>query len=342
MMDADRHGGSTSSRRRFLTSASALSAASLVGLLPSARAEPPPEVTRIRLIDTPAICRAPEYLAEELLRMEGFSDIQHVRMETGTGPELLADGRADITMWDVPGTIPVLDAGKPIVVLSGVHAGCYELIGSERVRAIRDLKGKKVSIYAIGGGDHILLSSMLAYVGMDPRRDVEWVVPETYADTMRVFVEGQVDAFMAFAPQPQELRARKIGWVIVDTARDRPWSQYFCCTVSANKDFTVRYPIATKRALRVFLKAADICSREPERAARMLVDKGYETRYDLALEVLKGLPYSRWREANPEDTLRFHMLRLHEVGMIHTNPNKLVAQGSDWRFLNELKRELKT
>ncbi len=53
------------------------------------------------------------------------------------------------------------------------------------------------------------------------------------------------------------------------------------------------------------------------------------------------LAYSRWREANPEDTLRFYGLRLHEVGMIKTNPNKLIAQGTDWRFLNELKRELK-
>ena len=44
---------------------------------------------------------------------------------------------------------------------------------------------------------------------------------------------------------------------------------------------------------------------------------------------------------DPDDTLRFLALRLHEVGMIKTNPNKLIAQGTDWRFLNELKRELK-
>ena len=48
-----------------------------------------------------------------------------------------------------------------------------------------------------------------------------------------------------------------------------------------------------------------------------------------------------WREANPEDTLRFYALRLHEVGMLKTNPNKLIAQGTDWRFLNELKSEIK-
>ena len=56
---------------------------------------------------------------------------------------------------------------------------------------------------------------------------------------------------------------------------------------------------------------------------------------------MKNIPYNRWREDNPEDTLRFHSLRLHEVGMIKSSPQKLIAQGTDWRFLNEIKRELK-
>jgi NitT/TauT family transport system substrate-binding protein len=109
----------------------------------------------------------------------------------------------------------------------------------------------------------------------------------------------------------------------------------------ANREFVARHPVATKRALRALLKAADICAQEPERAARFLVTKGYEPRYEIGLEVLKSLPYDQWRKANPEDTLRFHALRLHEVGMIKSDPKKIIAQGTDWRFLNELKRELK-
>jgi NitT/TauT family transport system substrate-binding protein len=104
----------------------------------------------------------------------------------------------------------------------------------------------------------------------------------------------------------------------------------------------VRNPIATKRTLRAILKAADICAVDPQSAARYLVTKGYEPRYEIGLEVLKSLPYARWRQSNPEDTLRFHALRLHEFGMIKSSPQKLIAQGTDWRFLNELKKELKT
>jgi NitT/TauT family transport system substrate-binding protein len=99
--------------------------------------------------------------------------------------------------------------------------------------------------------------------------------------------------------------------------------------------------VATKRALRAILMANSICAVEPERVARHLVDNGFVERYDYALQTLKEIPYSRWREYDPEDTFRFYGLRLHEAGLIKTNPNRLIAQGTDWRFLNELKKELK-
>ena len=110
---------------------------------------------------------------------------------------------------------------------------------------------------------------------------------------------------------------------------------------TARRDFVREHPVATKRALRAFLKAADLCAQEPERVAKFLVSKGFGPRYEVGLEVLKSLPYNLWRQANPEDTLRFHALRLHEVGMIKSSPNQIIAEGTDWRFLNELKRELK-
>ena len=330
------------SRREFLAGTSMIGAATLLGLPRTAAAEPPPETTKIRFLHAPAICIAPLYLAEELLRLEGFTEVQFV--EPGTtypGARDLATGRADMAMWDIPGLIPHMDAEKPIVLFAGVHAGCFELFGNEHVHTIGDLKGKTLAVSVIGGSEYVFLSSMLAYVGIDPRRDVTWIQGEKLRDAMRLFSEGDADAFLGFAPQPQELRAKRIGHVIVNTAQDRPWANYYCCAVAGNRDFVQRNPIATKRVIRAILKGADICAQEPDRAARFMAAKGYEPRYEIGLEVLKSLPYARWRESNPEDTLRFHALRLHEVGMIKSSPQKLIAQGTDWRFLNELKRELK-
>ena len=156
-----------------------------------------------------------------------------------------------------------------------------------------------------------------------------------------MFAAGKIDAFLGFPPEPQELRARKIGHAIFNTAIDGPWSQYFCCLLGGNRDFVRQYPVATKRAIRAILKATDFCGTEPERAARQLVDKGFTSRYDYALQTLIDNPYDKWREYDPEDTLRFYALRLHEAELIKSSPQKIIAGNTDWRFLNELKRELK-
>ena len=130
-----------------------------------------------------------------------------------------------------------------------------------------------------------------------------------------------------FPPDPQELRARKVGHVVVNSAVDRPWSQYFCCMVVANREFVRKHPVATKRALRAILKGADICALEPERAARALVDGGFTPRYDYALQTMKDVPYDKWRAYDPEDTVRFYALRLHEAGMIKSSPQKTHRAG---------------
>ena len=154
-------------------------------------------------------------------------------------------------------------------------------------------------------------------------------------------MEGKIDAFLASPPELQEVRAKNIGHVIVSSINDRPWSQYYCCMLATSTEFTRKYPIATKRALRAILKAADLCASDPKRAAQLMVDRGFATRYDYALQALSEIRYDVWRDFDPEDSLRFYALRLHEAGLIKATPEKLIAEHTDWRFLNELKRELK-
>jgi NitT/TauT family transport system substrate-binding protein len=92
------------------------------------------------------------------------------------------------------------------------------------------------------------------------------------------------------------------------------------------------------------MKATDMCAPEPERLARFLVDKGYTPNYKYALQTMKEMAaaYGNWREYDPEDTVRFYALQLQEIGMIKSSPQKIIAQGTDWRFIKELKKELKT
>jgi NitT/TauT family transport system substrate-binding protein len=111
--------------------------------------------------------------------------------------------------------------------------------------------------------------------------------------------------------------------------------------VYAHRAFVQQSPVATKRALRAVLKAADLCTSGPERAAQFFVDKGSTKSYDYARKTMQEVVYRQWREYNPEDTVRFYALRLQEAGMLKRTPQKIIAQGTDWRFFNELKRELK-
>jgi len=331
------------SRREFM---SGLTLAGTAGLLAVRRepvaAEARPETATLRIASRrPLVCHAPLFEAEELLRAEGFTDVQYVMKSTALElRQAVATGEAHITMAFAAPTIVLIDGGDPIVLLAGVHVGCLELFGNDRVRTIRDLKGKTVSVPVLGDSQHVLISTMAAHVGLDPRKDINWVT-HPHTDAVRLLAEGRIDALMAVPPEAQMLRAKKIGKAFVNTMMDRPWSQYFCCIALGNRDFVQKQPVATKRALRAILKAAEICAREPERIARLLVDRGYTPNYEYALEALKEMDYNKWREYDPEDTVRFFALRLQEAGMIKASPKRILAQGTNWRFLKELKKEFK-
>ena len=216
--------------------------AGLLGWPPGqACGEPPPETTRLRLYHSTSICVAPQYIVGELLKAERFTDIKYVKMTTAGISKALASGEIDVSLHFVAPLVIRLDAGDPVTVLGGVHPGCFELFGTDRVRVIRDLKGKTVATPELGGPAHLFL----------------------------------------------------------------------------------------------------ICALEPDRAARALVDGGFASRYDYALQTMKEVPCNKWRVYDPEDSVRFYALRLHEAGMIKSTPQRLIAQGTDWRILNELKKELK-
>jgi NitT/TauT family transport system substrate-binding protein len=332
---------SRQSRRRALAIFSSVAGVSLVGGPNVFAQQAPPETTTIRIAKIAGICISPQYVADELLRAEGFTDIRYVATGAGIQTSLsLARGEVDFTANYAPTLIVPIDAGEPITIVGGEHIGCFELFAKEGIRTITDLKGKNVGVQHLGSGQHTFLSTMAAYVGLNPVKDINWVTSVS-PKPMELFAEGKIDAFLGFPPDPQELRARNIGRVIVNSTNDRPWSQYFCCVLAAHRDYARNYPVATKRAMRAILKAADLCATEPMRVAQRIVDGGFSARYDYALQALTEIPYTNWREYDLDDAIRFYSLRLREAGMIKSSPNKIIADGTDSRFWNQLKRELK-
>jgi NitT/TauT family transport system substrate-binding protein len=330
------------SRRRFLESTAVAGTAGLLGVSDSAHAEPPPETQTVhlsRLFD--ATCEAAKNVAADLLRAEGFTEVRYIDAEPGVDTAVqLARGDLDFDYNFPPVLITSIESGVPIKVLTGMHSGCLELIANDTIRSVADLKGKRVGVDRFTGHPHVLVTIMAANVGLDPVHDIEWVEGGDIAP-MQLFIDGKIDAFLGTAPEPQQMRARKMGHSIVNSALDRPWSQYYCCMLATKADYLDRHPVATKRVMRALLKAADLCVSNPQWVARQMVDRGFATDYELALETLNEARYDRWREYDPEDTLRFFALRMHEAGFIKSSPQAIIASGTDWRFLDELKREMK-
>ena len=161
--------------------------------------------------------------------------------------------RVDFASIYASQSVRAIDAGEPVTLLAGVMVGCFELFAREGIRSIAELKGRSIGVQTAGSLSQQLVTLMAAQVGLDPVKDIHWVTDPS-VKPIELFVEGKIDAFLGFPPAPQDLRARHIGHVIVNSGVDRPWSQYFCCMMAGNRTMSGTYPIATKRVLRAILK----------------------------------------------------------------------------------------
>ena len=332
-------------RRTFLAGLSAAGGAGLIGTSTPAWAEPPPETTSVRLprYVGGAYCWAGLYLAGELLRAEGFTDVRYVQGDKSVDHSVwIARGEMDFSMNYVPVHLASIEAGVPIKVLGGLHSGCLELIANDSVDSITDLRGKRVACYDPDSPRYVLVSLMAALCRARSRQRHRMGHRARKSGDGGRFRRRKVRCIPRPAARVQELRAKKIGHTILNTTIDPPWSQHFCCMISATADYVNNYPIATKRVLRAIFKGADLCASNPSLVAQQMVDRGFVPSYDYAQQVLNDIRYDRWRDYDAEASLLFYALRMHETGMIKSSPQQIIENGTDFRFLNELKRELKT
>ena len=243
--------------------------AGLLGWPPgSASGEPPPETTRLRLFQFPGICLAPQYVAEDLLRAEGFTDVQYVEFPEGATniSQRLASGASTSrsgtsrASWR-RSTRRCLSSSCP--AYTSVARSSLRRTGSGRSPTSR---GRPSPCRGAVPRHGLSSRSWGMSVSTTERTCVSSSIPPP--SRFELLADGKIDAFMAVSADPQELRARKIGHVVRQHDRRPAWSQYFCCMIVANREFVRKHPVATKRAVRAILKAIEICAREPERVAR--------------------------------------------------------------------------
>lgn len=303
----------------------------------------PPETTTIRLPKVALTPAAALAMASEFLRQEGFTNVQYVNLSR---PEAVfsafAAGDFDMMLLPAPMAAVRIEAGDPFVVLGGINAGCFQIFASDAINSLNDLKGKVLTTSGPGQPDDVFLALTLASVGIDARRDIR-VITHSHEQAVQALISGDVDAMTALPPFSNRLRVNRIGHVVLDVNVDRPWSQYFFGMPTVHRDFLTKNPVATKRALRALYNAADVVAKDPERGAQAMRAQGFipDALYTATLNELRMIPYDVWRTYDPADTLRFFGLRLKEAGLIKSTPEQLIRRGTDFRFLHDLKRELK-
>jgi NitT/TauT family transport system substrate-binding protein len=229
-------------RRQFLTAMSVAGAAGFVRAPPALAAEGQLETTTVRLVRDPGICLAPQYAAEELLRAEGLSDVRYLEGPSDADTtQMIASGEGDFMLNFASQFVATIDRGGPVTVLAGVHVGCFELFANNAIRGIPDLRGKSVGAQSLGSSAQVFLGALAAGIGFDPVRDIRWIT-EPAAQPLELFAAGQIDSYLATPPEPQQLRGRGLGHVVLNSAVDRPWSQYFCCMLTGNSQFVRKNP----------------------------------------------------------------------------------------------------
>ena len=233
-------------------------------------------------------------------------------------------------------------AAAPVTVLAGIHVGCFELFGNEGIRSIADLKGKSVGVQALGSRPRVSVhAAWLPMSGSTPSR-ISTGSPTRRSSRSSCFVDGKIDAFPRLSAGAAGICAPGISAMSSSTPRWTARGRNISAVCSpAIADYVRNHPVATKRVLRADPQGYG--SLRHRAGARRATPRRWRLHRALRLCAADAErnPYDKWREYDAEDTIRFYALRLHEVGLIKSTPQKIIADGTDWRFLDELKRELK-
>src|SRR5215471_17197113 len=124
----------TETRRRFLATLSIVGAAGVFGTRSARAAGGDLETRAVRIFaNRPGICVAPQYIAEPLLRAEGFTDVRFVGLTAATGlpaAQVVGSGDADFTVSFAAPLAIAIDGGAPLTLLSGcmsAASNCLEM-----------------------------------------------------------------------------------------------------------------------------------------------------------------------------------------------------------------------
>ncbi|MCD2348521.1 ABC transporter substrate-binding protein [Clostridium guangxiense] len=234
-------------------------------------------LTEVTLGTYNGTCEAPLYIGIEkgIFKKHGLSP-KIVNINAETLKEGIASGKIDGAQISA-GMFKSIQQGLNIKLTNGIHTGCIEAVVpvNSSIKSVKDLKGKKIGIDAIGGVPMVLLSIELGKYGIDAKKDVDWrVYPQ--AQLAQALSKGEIDAFGAWDPYGalavNSGKARKIfgNNNVKNTAKDT-----YCCYTGVNGTLAKKHPEVAKEITDAWAEATAWVEKHPEEAAKITVDKKY-------------------------------------------------------------------
>src|SRR6266404_3237914 len=161
-----------------------------------------------------------------------------------------------------------LESGLDVKITGGVHTGCLRIQAGIKmdIKTVADLKGKKIGITVMGSPPFLYASRVLAKAGMDPKKDVDWVIYPP--DAMGLALDqGMIDAVASAEPIGTILTIKEKVRTVADQAVDDEYKDEFCCAVVVNGKFAKDNPEGAAKVTRAMLKGAKWVSENPTAAA---------------------------------------------------------------------------
>jgi NitT/TauT family transport system substrate-binding protein len=238
----------------------------------------PAESNRIKIAYLGLTCEAAIFVAHEkgFFKDEGL-DVELVKTDWDGLRDGLGLGRFDANYTLIMYLLKPIEQGLDVKITGGVHSGCLRVQAGLKssIKSVEDLRGKRIGVPTnLGSPPFLFASRVLAAHGMNPNKDVEWVVLPP--DVLGLAIDnGQVDAVTNSEPIGSILTAQGKVRTIADQAVDPPYSDEYCCAVVVSGALAKRSPAAAAKVTCAMLKGASWVDRNPTAAAALSVEKRY-------------------------------------------------------------------
>lgn len=214
---------------------------------------------------------------------------------SGIGSKALISGGIDIIPIATPTVIAANLAGADMQILAHTMPGVvHAMMVKPEIKRVEDLKGKKIGVSSLGSLTDFLVRTIARKKGLNPDRDLTFLVMGGDSERLMALRAGSVDA--SAMSHPGYGRARRLGFSMLwDSAKeiDYPWMEITTRreTIKKDRELVTNYMKAHLEGIALFKKDPEFSKRVIKKTLRMDEDELVTEAYDIYSKAFIPAPY---------------------------------------------------